>query len=198
MFLRGCGLSEVDIECAKLHEPALTPLQVCDITHRIAELRMQPIAIGGVFISYSHEDATFVDKLYDRLGKENVRVWLDRHDMIAGDMQRQVTRALRLNDVVVIVLSEHSVESAWVEKELEDALKKEKAEKRHVLCPVALDDAWRGKTDDVLWRQLFKKSVLDFAKWEDEANFEAQFARLLKGLKIFYSPAVAGPLEGDA
>ena len=106
--------------------------------------------------------------------------------MLAGDLQKQIGRAIRLNDVVLLVLSESSVESDWVEHELEQARRKEKEEGRDVLCPVALDDAWKAKVDgDVLWRQLKKKNILDFSQWKTKA-FEKPFAKLLKGLKINY------------
>ena len=193
-FLRGCGLTDLEIEFAKLYDPARSALQVAEITNRIAELRMQPIAIGGVFISYSWDDLRFVDKLYECLQQEKISVWLDKHEMVAGPVKRQVVDAIRVKDVVVLVLSEGSVDSDWVEYELEAARKKEKAEQRDVLCPVALDEAWKARMDDPLWRQVKKDYVVDFSGWENEAAFEAQFKRLLKGLKIYYEPPAGGPL----
>ena len=52
-----------------------------------------------------------------------------------------------------------------------------------MLCPVALDNAWEAKTDDVLWRQVKKKNVLDFSKWKNKA-FDAPFQKLIKGLRV--------------
>ena len=93
---------------------------------------------------------------------------------------------MRLQDVVLLVLSESSINSDWVEHELEMARKKEKEEQRDVLCPVALDDSWREKVDgDVRWRQLAKKLVLDFSAWETD-EFRPQFEKLVKGLKFNY------------
>ncbi len=89
---------------------------------------------------------------------------------------------------MLLVLSEPSVHSDWVEHELEVARKKEKDENRDILCAVTLDDAWEGKMNDVLWRQVKKNNVLDFSKWETEDEFEPQFQKLLKGLKIYYEP----------
>ena len=106
-----------------------------------------PIFIGGIFISYSHEDSDFVDKLHKSLKGAGAPVWLDRHDMLAGSMENQVFRAIRLQDIVITVLSESSIESDWVEAELEAARQKEKAENRDVLCPVALDDSWQKKVE---------------------------------------------------
>ncbi len=195
VFLRGCGLQRWEVEAAKLYDPGLTPELVNDIQYKIFALRTGPMFLGGIFISYSHEDAKFVDKLYARLMNEGANVWRDTHDMVAGDLEKQVDRAIRFNDVVVLVLSASSVNSDWVEHELEKALKKEKDEKRDVLCPVALDDAWKAKMDDVLWRQVKKKNVLDFSKWETNA-FEAPFGKLIKGLRTNFPRPNADPPAG--
>ena len=48
---------------------------------------------------------------------------------------------------MILVLSKESVKSDWVENELDMARAKEKAEGRAVLCPVALDDAWKSKVE---------------------------------------------------
>ncbi len=186
-FLRGCGLSPWEIEFSKLYDPALTPYEIAEILDaQLFQKRTDgPIYIGGIFISYSWSDTKFVDKLYDRLLEEGASVWLDRHDMVAGDVQRQVVGAIRRQDIVITVLSENSIESDWVEKELEDARDKEKKEKRDVLCPVAIDDSWKDKKNDVLWRQLKKKNILDFSGWKTK-KFNTQFEKLIKGLKINY------------
>ena len=115
-------------------------------------------------------------------------MWVDRHDLKAGPLQEQVDRAIRMIDSVILVLSEASVKSDWVEHELEMTRKKEKEQDRTVLCPVALDGSWKAKTDDVLWGQLKKKVVLDFSKW-DTGKFEPQTQKLLDGIKIHYPPA---------
>lgn len=152
--------------------------------------------INGCFISYSWKDAKFVDKLHDRLRSEGVNVWLDRHDMVAGMIQDQVWRAIQVHHVVILVLSKDSVQSDWVENELDMARNKEKAAGRAVLCPVALDDAWKAKVEAQggpgdpsrpLWRTLTQKLVVDFSKVRE---FDEAFGKLLRGLKINYGPGV--------
>src|SRR5262249_27874169 len=156
--------------------------------------------INGCFISYSWEDAKFVDKLRDHLVAEGVNIWLDRHDMVAGTIQDQVWRAIQIHHVVILVLSAASMESDWVENELEMARRKEKAEKRAVLCPIRLDDAWEAKVaaedtpgdpERKLWRTLAQKLVVDFRGWES-GSFERAFEKLLRGLKLNYGPGSPG------
>lgn len=193
-FLRGCGFQPWEIQNAKLYDPSLTPHEISELHYKIFDCRTRgPLFIAGVFISYSRKDELFVDAIYERLQEEGASVWLDRHDMLAGDLQKQVGRAIRLNNVVLLALSEASTASDWVENELDMARKKELKEDRDVLCPVALDESWKRKLDDqtsdrVLWRTLTKKNILDFSKWQDTEEFDTQFAKLLRGLRINYEP----------
>ena len=188
VFLQGCGLSPWEIEIARLYNPDLSPSDVDEIlATKIYQKRIDgPLYIGGVFISYSHADNAFVDKVYNELRSYEIPVWLDKHDMLAGNIERQVMRQIRLKDIVVMVLSENSISSDWVETELEEARNKEKAQGRDVLCPIAIDDSWQGM-QGVLWRKLKRdKHILDFSVWKTKGEFKRQFDKLIKGMQINY------------
>ena len=121
----------------------------------------------------------------------SVRHWRDTHDASAGPLEPQVDRVIRANRTVLLVLSENSVESDWVEHEANVAREATKASQRHVLCPVALGDAWRTCSwDRRLMDQVKKYNVLDFSNWMDSEAMNREFGRLLKGLKVFYGDAV--------
>jgi hypothetical protein len=63
----------------------------------------------------------------------------------------------------------------------------EKELKRDVLCPVALDDAWKDcKWPARLREQIMEYNILDFSKWKDEEEFEKMFRKLIDGLDLFY------------
>lgn len=187
-FLHGCGISPWEIEFVRLYDPDMSPNDKSDIfTERIfPKLTEGPLFLGGIFISYSHADSAFVDNLFTRIKDTGAFfVWLDRHELEAGDLQRQVERRLREQDIVILVLSKKSIESDWVEYELEKARELEKEKGRDVLCPIALDDSWKKKINDVLWRQVKKKNVLDFSEWKTD-KFDSQFVRLINGIKKNY------------
>ncbi len=190
-FLEGCSLSSWEIEISKLFDPELAPKDVAEIlSTRLFHKRMPgPMLIGSVFISYSHEDGEFVGKLERRLKEEGISVWRDVDKLVAGNLQEQIFTAISQQDVVITVLSKNSVDSDWVEAELENARKKEKNENRAVLCPIAIDGSWKTKIDSVLRLQLGKKNILDFSEWQDEASFDTQFEKLIKGLKVYYGKA---------
>ena len=184
-FLKNCGLAPWEILSAKLYDPTLDGGQITDILYGIHEERAKGVFRTGIFISYSHVDSKFADKMKERLEEEGFTVWLDRHDLKAGQTQKQIDRAIRLHDIVLLILSEASVESDWVVHELQTARRKEKEQKRDILCPVALDKAWEGKPNIVEWEHLFTKHVLDFSKWKTKA-FEKVFEKLTSGIRLNY------------
>jgi Pentapeptide repeats (8 copies) len=69
-FLRGCGLSDWQIEAARLYEPGLTSEQIADILYRVHDLRAtRPIQIHNLFISYSHVDSVFLEHIETNLNE---------------------------------------------------------------------------------------------------------------------------------
>lgn len=94
-----------------------------------------------VFISYSHADAVFANKLGAHLVKNNAHVWIDSWELNVGDsILTHVQKAIQESSALLIVLSKTSVESAWVKKELNAALMRELDEKRVLVLPVLLED----------------------------------------------------------
>ncbi len=145
VFLRGCGLSDWEIESAKLYRPGLSNEAINDILYKIHHLRAhQAVQINPLFISYSHADSPFVDYIETHLNERGVRFWRDIHDATSGRLEKQIDRAMRLNPTVLLVLSTNSTQSDWVEHEARLARKLEKELGRDVLCPVSLDDSWKS------------------------------------------------------
>jgi uncharacterized protein YjbI with pentapeptide repeats len=188
VFLRGCGLSDVDIEFAKLSNPALSNEQINKILYKIYELRAhQAVQVSPLFISYSHADSSFVDKLESHLNQKGIRFWRDVHEATAGRLEKVVDRAMRLNPTVLLILSEHALKSDWVEHEVRTARSLEKEMQRDVLCPVALDDSWRNSPwPQRLTEQVKEYNILDFSTWRDDTKFVGTFNKLIDGLELFY------------
>ena len=195
VFLRGIGFKDWEILSAKLHDPNLRPDEVTDIGYNIINLRTKgPIQVNTLFLSYARLDNGFVEFLEKRLDDDGIRSWRDVHDMVAGPVQPQIERAIGLNGTVLLVLSKNSLGSDWVEWEVQKArdlqkrLEGEGRRDAHVLCPVAIDDAWKdSKWSGPLMNQLFKYNILDFSKWEDEEAVEKVYAKLKAGIAKYYS-----------
>lgn len=104
-----------------------------------------------------------------------------------------VDRAIRQNPIVLLILSEHSAKSDWVEHEARTTRELTKELGRDVLCPVALDDAWKDcKWPARLHEQIMEYHILDFSKWKDEDEFGKMFRKLIEGLDLFYKENKTG------
>jgi len=187
-FLQGCGFNAWQQELVKLFDPNLTANQISNfLTVDLFSARTDgPLYLGGAFLSYSTADRKFVDKLQSSLEQKKISCWRDSHDLVSGPLETQVFEAIRMQDVVILVLSKNSIESDWVEAELEKARDREKQENRNILCPISLDDSWKEKVQtSVIWRTIKAKHILDFSLWTTNA-FSSQFDKLTSGLSQYY------------
>jgi hypothetical protein len=95
-----------------------------------------------IFISHSSKDKDFVRRLTDDLQKANLSVWLDEREIHAGDSIPQgVSGGLQDTNILVVVLSQNSAQSAWVQRELDAALMGQLGGSPIRVIPVRLDDA---------------------------------------------------------
>jgi len=77
----------------------------------------------NVFISYSSKDKTFVEKLYDRLTKDNVTCFMDKEKIKDGDnWVTELEKAIKKSSAILYVISTDFIESKWVEKERTSAI----------------------------------------------------------------------------
>jgi hypothetical protein len=167
IFLRGAGVPEPFIANMKSLVAA-----------------MSPIDFYSCFISYSSKDQDFADRLYADLQAKGVRCWFAPKDLKIGDPFRQrIDEAIRRYDKLLVVLSETSVASTWVESEVEAALERERQGAGTVLFPIRLDDAVR-KTDKAWAADIRRKRHMgDFSQWQDHNSYRKSFERLLRDLQ---------------
>lgn len=147
----------------------------------------------SVFVSYSHKDSEFVDRVIGYLQPRGIDCWRDVHDLVAGPMDAQIDEALGKQKAVLVVLSSSSVDSDWVEREAIAAREEEKrlsvshGQARYRLCPVALDGAWKTCAWPAWLRNQIKKyNVLDLSKWKSQPDFQMQMDKLVDGLLKYY------------
>src|SRR5206468_1348147 len=88
------------------------------------------------------EDQPFAERLHADLQSRGIRSWLVPRDPERGRIVcASNDEALRFYDKFVLILSEHTVASHWVEHEVEVALSKELNGKQRFLYPIRLDKA---------------------------------------------------------
>src|SRR5207249_4553163 len=97
------------------------------------------IQFYSCFISYSTRDQEFADQLHANLQSKGVRCWFAPHDIQAGKkVHEQIDEAIRLYDRLLLILSEHSMNSEWVKTEVAHARHKELNQNRRVLFPISV------------------------------------------------------------
>lgn len=136
------------------------------------------------FISHSSKDKPFVERLYADLQSKGVRCWYAPEDLKIGEpFVLGIERGIRLHEKLLIVLSENSVGSNWVQHEVLSAMAKEGGKEPWVLFPIRLDNA--VMETDVLWASMIRDSrhVADFSQWKDHDSYRKAFDKLLRDLK---------------
>lgn len=94
----------------------------------------------AVFISYSHADKDFVDRLAVHLVKAKAHVWVDRWELRVGDsLITKIQEAIQAASVLIVILSQTSLKSEWCKKELNAGLVRELKEKRVIVLPLLLE-----------------------------------------------------------
>ena len=150
----------------------------------VASLVGKPIELYSCFVSYSSKDQTFAERLHADLQSNGVRCWFALEDLAIGDKLRPtIDESIRVYDKLLLILSEHSVASNWVEHEVETALAREQEQKHVMLFPIRLDDAvMEIKTG---WPAHIKntRNIGDFRHWKTDEAYQKSFARLLRDLK---------------
>ena len=85
---------------------------------------------------------------------------------------------------MLLVLSENSIDSEWVEKEVETAFEKERRTKQTVLFPIRLDETIMET--DQSWAADIRRTINigNFSKWNISDEYQKSFEKLLNNLKI--------------
>ena len=93
---------------------------------------------------------------------------------IGEDFNKRIDESIRDTDKLVVILSEHSLESTWVEEEVEIASQ---------LLPIKIDKAIQ--TTDQAWAANIRSSnhIGDFTSWQQPHAYLLSIAHLLRDLK---------------
>ncbi len=137
------------------------------------------------FISYAHQDEAFAQQLYDDLQRKKVQCWFAPEDMrIGAKMRVALDQGVLAHHKLLLILSEHSIASDWVEQEVETALEKEREDKGPVLFPIRLDD--KVKETKLGWAAHIRRTrhIGDFSRWQDSDAYQASLKRLLRDLTM--------------
>lgn len=133
-----------------------------------------------VFISHSSSDKPFVRKLVHDLVESNVDVFFDEVALSPGDsIVDSISGAIRDTNYLIVVLSPASVDSLWVQREINAALYREIDRRGMLVIPLLLHEC---ELPPILADKLY----LDFTG--GESAYDEQFQRLRSVLRMESSP----------
>lgn len=144
----------------------------------------KPIEYYSCFISYSSKEDAFAQRLYTDLQSNDVRCWFAPEDLkIGAKIRLSVDESIRLHDKLLLVLSQASVTSQWVEQEVERALARERKENKVILFPIRVDNMVMDMEEG--WPALIRntRNIGDFTGWKTYDAYQKAFTRLLRDLK---------------
>ena len=171
-FLRGCGVPERLIEY-------------------LPSLLKKPIQFYSCFISYSSQDQVFAERLHADLQDAGVRCWFAPHDISGGrKIHEQIDEAIRVYDRLLLLLSEASMASGWIKLEVAHARRREIAEGRQVLFPIAIAPfetirKWQEINADIgedTAREIREYFIPDFSGWDKVDLYRSALRKLIKDL----------------
>jgi hypothetical protein len=164
-FLRGCGLPDNVIEY-------------------LPSLRSQVVEFYSCFISYSARDQAFAERLHADLQNKGVRCWFAPHDLrIGAKTWDAIDEAIRLRDKLLVILSEASIASDWVEDEVNKAYAEERDRNETVLFPIRIDDTVMTTPEPWARKLRDQRNIGGFCAWEKPAEYQKSLERLLRDLK---------------
>ncbi len=74
--------------------------------------------MARIFLSYASENKPQVDEIYDRLQALGFEPWMDKRDLLPGQAwQREISRALKASELVLVCLSQHTSKAGYVQRE---------------------------------------------------------------------------------
>ena len=144
------------------------------------------------FISYSQNDLKFAKRLHADLQTVGVRCWFAPEDMKGGEkIYSQISEALKVNDKLLLVLSDSSMESKWVIHEIKSALRREQEENHQMLFPIGLTSfdkiqnwyLFDPETATDLGSEIRSYFIPDFSDWQNNEKYELAFKKLIESMK---------------
>jgi len=175
------GIDTIMRSNGKIPETFLREIGVSEnVIQNMALLTEEGLSYHNCFISHSGKDLEFAEKLYTDLQNKGVRCWFASEDMKMGDKTwDSIYHYIRMRDKVLLILSEDSISSDWVEDEVNATLAEENKRKKPILFPICVDAAVLDS--DQAWAEYINqtRNICDFSNWKDHDAYHQALENLL-------------------
>lgn len=150
--------------------PPTTESSVVELVKAACTLEEEAVIYSkyhGIFLSHNSEDKPFVRNLKELLQEKGVqKVWVDEAEILIGDsLINKIQEGINQTEYFGIVLSKNSIQSPWVQKELEQAMMMEITRRNVKVLPLLLEQCelpgfLQGKLyADFTTQDVYEKSI---------------------------------------
>lgn len=135
----------------------------------------------SIFLSHNIKDKGFARRLARDLNCHGVNVWMDEAELKIGDsLIEKIREGIENVDYVAVILSPNSIQSTWVQKEIDVAMSLEISGKKIKVLPLML-----GRCD--LPGFLLGKVYADFT---DESKYRTSLKALINTMGLVFNKSV--------
>lgn len=119
-----------------------------------------------VFVSHSSSDKPFAKKLIHELSQDNsLKFWIDENEILVGDdIQKLITKNLGKSDYLLLIISNSSTKSTWVNFEVSQFMSI--ADGKNIIPIIISKKEQFTEPIDNLIRRLKYLDFTDSAKWQ--------------------------------
>ena len=133
-----------------------------------------------VFVSHSKRDLAFIEKVCDELRRYQIEPWLDTDEIRHGQpwLDAIFEQGIPTCDCILVYLSEHSVESAMVRKEIDASILQTLRDSRIGFLPYVSDAGLRNRLRADI-------QALQAPEWNDD-NYSSLLPRVVSEIWTWF------------
>ncbi|RCW51597.1 toll/interleukin-1 receptor domain-containing protein [Halanaerobium sp. ST460_2HS_T2] len=175
-------IEEVDYELCGVSHPIgreeIEPLleSINDVIENLNILisEIEKLKLKSIFLCHSSEDKDFARKIAEDLIKRGAKVWIDEAEINIGDsLIKKIQEGIHNSDYLGALLSKNSIQSEWVQRELEIALNEEIEKNNVKVLPLMIEEC-------EIPGFLSSKVYADFT---ESGSYNEEFNKLINKLK---------------
>jgi hypothetical protein len=136
-----------------------------------------------VFVSYASQDRAFAERLVNDLKAAGAEVWWDVSGIAEGDFLDKINEALRNCQWLILVLTQHAIDSKWVNLEVNAAINRRTKGLMRGVLPFLAGGIKRGRIPP-LWDTLHR--------YGGGSDYDAEIERLIRTLGLDSVSTVVG------
>ncbi len=154
------------------------------------------------FISYSHQDASALDRLHVHLAnlqrEGRIETWYDREILAGDDFDDEISRELEAADIILLLISPDFIASNYcVEREMQRALERHEAGEARVV-PIIVEPCDWAEMPQLRRLKAVPKDGNPISEWANANNAYLNIVQEIRRIVDAGGPDVAEPSHNQS